>query len=284
MHDDARQALVLGELASYCKQVSVPCFLINSVWQRNDKLNGLAADFTGIYVRDHLSAEELQRLGLQVSVVPDLTLTFEAAPESTGRSGGIVNGNVYAARTLEAWAAVQEAKSPAINYLSIKTLPVIQFGKRFPVYVFKSLARRLKAERYWLSSRLRGLPSQLGENDLGRLRWRYSSRSLHAFLARLGAAEWVVTGRFHCVTLCMLMRTPFIAVASNTHKIEALLQAAGLVNRMSETYRDAVTRGSCQPFSQEEQANLEAFLIRCRLQAGNMFEEIARTAKEGRQQ
>lgn len=34
----------------------------------------------------------------------------------------------------------------------------------------------------------------------------------------------IITGRYHTATICLLTRTPFVAVESNTPKISALLQ------------------------------------------------------------
>lgn len=273
MHDDARQALRLGELAGYCKNHGVPCFLINSVWQRNDRLTELARDFSAIYVRDRLSAQELERAGIMAQVVPDLTLSLDDLPESGPRLGGLVNGSVFAERTWEAW---QAARNTGVEYLSIKAPPILQVGKGFPSYVLKSLARRIKAELKCFASRVAEVPERPGERALTHLRWRHATRTLEGFLRRLGHAEWVVTGRFHCVTLCLLMRTPFVAVASNTHKIESLLQEAGVQPRLAGSFAEALERAPRWPFSPEEKLALEAFLQRSREQAQEMFSQIAR--------
>ncbi|MDG1582589.1 polysaccharide pyruvyl transferase family protein [Pseudomonas sp. GOM6] len=274
MHDDAQQALRLGELAGYCKTHGVPCFLINSVWQRNDRLNELARDFSGIYVRDRLSAQELERAGIIARVVPDLTLSLDELPASGSRSGGLVNGSVFAERTWEGWQAARNAR---VAYLSIKALPPLQLGKGFPAYVIKSMARRIRAELKRLSSLVSAVPDAQSDKALTHLRWRYSARTLHSFLKRLGAAEWVVTGRFHCVTLCLLMRTPFVTVASNTHKIESLLQEAGLQSRLADSYAEALEQAPRWPLSPAERHSLDAFLVRSREQAYEMFRQIAQT-------
>lgn len=272
MHDDARQALRLGELAGYCKAHGVPCFLINSVWQRNDRLSELARDFSGIYVRDRLSALELERAGIVAQVVPDLTLSLDELPQPSARRGGVINGSVYAERTWEAW---QAARSAGVEYLSIKAPPTLQTGKGFPSYVFKSLARRIKAELKQLASRVAAVPDAPSEKALTHLRWRHAARTLWAFLLRLGRSEWVVTGRFHCVTLCLLTRTPFVAVVSNTHKIESLLQEAGLQPRLAESFTEALEKAPRWPFSPDERQALEAFLLRAREQSQEMFRQIA---------
>ena len=44
------------------------------------------------------------------------------------------------------------------------------------------------------------------------------------FIKWLCSKELVITGRYHTVTLCILTRTPFVAIESNTPKITALLK------------------------------------------------------------
>jgi hypothetical protein len=43
------------------------------------------------------------------------------------------------------------------------------------------------------------------------------------FIKQLLEAELVITGRFHAVTMCILTKTPFVAIESNTPKISHLL-------------------------------------------------------------
>jgi polysaccharide pyruvyl transferase WcaK-like protein len=280
LHDDAPQALMLGELASYCRQHGVPCFLINSVWQRNEQLLAHAGDFAGIYLRDEFSQHELAAHGVACKVVPDLTLSYSHQPAAREqRTGYLVSDSVFSTRTLEAWAEVCRANRADISFLSIKNLPIIQAGKGFPDYCIKSVAKLLQAGRALLQSYFMRYPAALPSEQIGMLRWRYSALGLTRFLRRLSTSSGVVTGRFHCVTLCFVTRTPFYAIGSNTHKIQALLLEAGLPGRIQESYGAALAAREEMAFSAADRQHLEAFLLDCQRRAKDMFAEIVERAR-----
>jgi len=284
MHDDAKQALILGELASYCKEHGVPCFLINSVWQNNRKLLAHAADFAGIYLRDEMSQRELLAQGVSAKVVPDLTLSYVYKGAGVpSRDGFLVNDSVFSERTCEAWRETCDVGDASVRFLSIKNIPVIQVGKGFPRYVVKSCARYLQSLKELLLSYFQSYSPVLAPEHLGAFRWRYSQLGLNRFMHRLASARGVITGRFHCVTLCFLARTPFYAIGSNTHKIQSLLMEAGLVGRVYETYGDAIRARSSIDYSASELSALDDFLQACQARARAMFSEIFEVAQARKQ-
>ncbi|WP_417791583.1 polysaccharide pyruvyl transferase family protein [Stutzerimonas xanthomarina] len=276
MHGACEAALNYIRLAIHCRERGVPCFLINSVWQNNTSLVDGAKAFTGIFVRDMHSQAELRQGGIEAKVVPDLTLSYEWPEELQRlRCGYIVNGSVLQGRLDEAWRTVCNSDLRELRYLSIRTLPPLQWGKGFPSYVPRNLVRRYKQCRHLFSSYFRKFPAELDKRGLSRLRWRYAVLSTPAFLQTLSGAEGVITGRFHCVTLCMVTRTPFLALSSNTFKIEGLLAEAGLINRLCASYEEGVARRTDMSFSSTELDALEVFLVSARRRAREMFAAMA---------
>ena len=114
------------------------------------------------------------------------------------------------------------------------------------------------------------------------MRWRYAVLAPRRFLALLRRSQGVITGRFHLVTLCLVTGTPFYAIASNTHKIEALLAQVGLGERLRASYEAAVGDAQCIAFSEAEQAGIESFLQDARRQASEMFAGMAQIARDRR--
>ncbi len=274
MHHDAKQAMRYGQLARYCREQNVPCYLVNSVWQDNQRLAEYAADFSGIYVRDGRSQAELAEIGVQSTVVPDLTLSQEPR-ESQRRQGFIVNGSVLRERMAEAWTVAKAASAQSVRYLSIRTLPPLQFSKGFPGYALRSCWKRLRLLLDILKSRLFDIANPATKKGAGYLRWRYAELSTERFLSVLASSEGVITGRYHCVTLCLLTRTPFLAIASNTHKIEALLDEVDLPSRMVDSYAAGLAARERMAFSGEEIERIDAFLQQSRSRARQMFGAIA---------
>lgn len=283
MHHDAKQAMRYGHLARYCREQGVPCYLVNSVWQDNQRLSEYAADFTGIYVRDGRSQAELAQIGVQPSVVPDLTLSLEPR-EPRRRQGFIINGSVIRERLAEAWAVACMADARAVRYVSIRTLPPLQFSKGFPGYALRSCWKRLRLLLDILKSRLFNPGDPATKKGAGYLRWRYAELSTEDFLNALACSEGVITGRYHCVTLCLLTRTPFFAISSNTHKIEALLDEVGLPARMVDSYAAGMAARGVMAFSDTELGHIEIFLEQARARARQMFEQIADSVATARRE
>lgn len=61
-------------------------------------------------------------------------------------------------------------------------------------------------------------------------------------LNELMNAGKVVTGRFHCLVLCMKYSIPCLAVKSNTHKIQGILKDAGLCEYLVDSDSDIEDR------------------------------------------
>ncbi|MEH6564944.1 MAG: polysaccharide pyruvyl transferase family protein [Halopseudomonas sp.] len=279
MHDDAPAAMMLGRLARHCDELGIPCVLVNSVWQNNQQLIEFARDFSRIYVRDPLSKAELALSGVSSEVVPDLTLTFRPEIPLVPRHGLIVNGSVLKPIQQELWQALDRLPvEQNVRYLSIRTIPALRLGNERRFF-FKSLKANSKMWRHRFSSRLRH-PDASSSKGLGRLRWRYSVQSTAEFLNTISAAEGVVTGRFHMVTLCMITGTPFMALGSNTHKIEGLLEQAGLAGRLCDDYSQGLVRLASSPYSEQERERLQEFLADSLAAARRMFAGIAGLAKE----
>lgn len=281
MHDDAPLALRYGALARYCKEHRVPCFLINSVWQNNDRLNADAPLFTRIFVRDVLSQAALGEIGVSAEVVPDLTLSYQYQGATPARQGLLINGSVLTERLREAWRI--SCANPRLRYVSIRTVAPLQLGKGFDIYLRKNLRKRLKAYRRIAASYLHSYPTDLPGSRIDKLRWRYAVLAPQRFLNLLRRSEGVITGRFHLVTLCLVTGTPFYAIPSNTHKIEALLTQVGLSDRLRLSYENAVSDACVIAFSEREQAHIERLLREASRRAREMFAAMAQVAKSRRE-
>ncbi|MCC2659177.1 MAG: hypothetical protein K0Q76_4285 [Panacagrimonas sp.] len=121
-------------------------------------------------------------------------------------------------------------------------------------------------------------------------RWRPLMRGPvipHAWVRLLGArrflrdvarSEWVLSGRFHAVTLCIATRTPFLAISSNTRKIEALLlDVFGNADRLLPAIPDAEAlraRRATIPFTPQEHEALDAYLRTGTVRTRAMFDRL----------
>jgi polysaccharide pyruvyl transferase WcaK-like protein len=98
------------------------------------------------------------------------------------------------------------------------------------------------------------------------------------FLDKLLTSKLCITGRFHGVCLCLATNTPFIAISSNSWKIEALFEDAGISWRRLVKINDLnrkVIEEKDWHFSEEEKQKISHFLARSHAGAAGMFEAIA---------
>jgi polysaccharide pyruvyl transferase WcaK-like protein len=90
----------------------------------------------------------------------------------------------------------------------------------------------------------------------------------------------VVAARFHGVCLCVKVGVPFLAIASNTAKIEGMLADAGLSDRMLDMAHldiDVIRRRSS--WSQAHEASRVRYVKDAQVRIGAMFDDIAATLR-----
>lgn len=275
LHDDAPAALQLMQAAEHFSARGIPCFLINALWQNNPLLARYLPSLAGCYLRDARSASEVQGYGVGASVVPDLTLTMLVAATGRPRAGLLINGSVLADRQQQ--AVVSASAVPDARYLSVRTFTPLRFAAHHRAYFLPAMRQRWKQWRHRLSSGGSDAGGVLNGKAMGRYRWRHACIGQAELLESLESAEGVVTGRFHMVTLCLLTRTPFFAVPSNSHKIEGLLEQLGMADRIFGDYEDALKSRTRLRFSVEELQRIDTFIDDAVLAAEKMFSEIVET-------
>lgn len=278
IHHNQKQARLLLELAPYCHEHGTPCFLINSLWIANGDLVDMARQLTGIYVRDKQSQRELLSSGIASNVVPDLTLTAEVrANIKSARAGYLINGNVLPDREYEAWNSYANSGCEDLDFISIKALPILQKNKGSTALLIKSIIHRARSK---IDRRIAILNKK--SPTLNHLRWQHSATSLDSFLEKISSSEGVITGRFHCATLCLLTKTPVFAIPSNTPKIEELFSQANIENRIFSNYTEAINKRNEIGFSADEMLNINNFLENTKLEATKMFTNIAESTKKAK--
>lgn len=235
---------ILADVAKMtCDYLEVPAFLINAtLYQNSPRIYNKLRGFEKIYVRDSRSLKELEENGLQGEVVPDLTLSFPNRTLSVDRKGVGATDSVDNQVKLE---IKRTCKQNRWTYCPM-TLEVLNPPK------MKEIVNPLKfakiTRRYIIESRLT-LESQ--------------PESPQSFLSWLNSKEMIVTGRYHTVTLCLLTRTPFVAVESNTPKISSLLidvfgSSRRIVSKVSALTKQDICKFSY--FTPDELQALEVFL------------------------
>ena len=243
------RAAYLPALAPFFRdRLHIPAFLINStIFELSSSAARDLSAFSGIFVRDSGSQVELKRHGIEgAQVVPDLSICAQI-PVSNSRFGIGATDSILPEVT-EKLRAVSEVR-----------------GWHYKPMQYYAYHQRL-LQKLGLRHLMRKIATKPPD--------------IAAFSASRAA---VVTGRFHTATLCIATRTPFVALASNTPKIEWLLDDVFGSRRRLIT-PEQLQEIDITPFmswSAEERTCVEDVILRTKTQSHDMFKQIANAARRG---
>lgn len=260
LHDGRQQGARLLRVVDHPARRDAPVILINTLYQGNPRpwrhwLSRMAL----VVARDSRSARELSALlGRRIEYLPDLSLC-DGFAEVSGTRRGVLLGDSVRLKRRRALARAFRGLDDAAH-LSIKCLPWLQ-----------RLPPRLAPLGSWMAFNLCNGVLALRQPDKV---WPGSENEL---LARLAGAAMHVTGRFHGVALSLLTRTPFLALRSNSWKIESLLLDAGLEpHRLvrPDTLSDRLASDPVPRFTDIENRALESFVDLAGRRSDLLFQRI----------
>lgn len=237
-----------------------PVFLANAIYQENPAdWSRFLEKFRGIWVRDSRSAAELEAAGVRCDgMLPDLTLCDGAISGfEQRRMGTIVGDSVDTSITAGLRKLSQQMNATFLPSLSHLKRP----KGRNP---FSRFLRNSYIARFERSAK----------KEFPQLHLAKTPDEYARYLAR---AELHVTGRFHGVCFSLLSKTPFVALQSNSWKVEALLSDLGL--SASRLIAVADLNEGLSPsdweYSDVELSNIDAALLAARESAAEMFSKIS---------
>ncbi|MBN8630308.1 MAG: polysaccharide pyruvyl transferase family protein [Rhodobacterales bacterium] len=261
LHHGKRRGRWLLEAGARVKARGGRVALINALWQDNPgDWADLAGGFDILACRDGHSAGDLAKAtGREVTCLGDLSMFLPWDVTSAARSGVMVGCSVHGEVTE---ALARFARQGGHDFVPVTT-------------EIKSMPARLTGWRRWLRAR-----STAWRNHRFQARFpetRFLSDDL-GFLTELSRHKLAVTGRFHAVCLAVLSGTPFIAVSSNSWKIEALIKDIGLDPdrlRALSGLTQATLAERDWDYSDTERAAIDASLSRWRETGAVLFDRIA---------
>jgi polysaccharide pyruvyl transferase WcaK-like protein len=262
LHHDRPAGTALLAAGARAKALGIPAALVNAGWEANgpDYL-AAARDFALVAVRDSASAAPLRAAGVACRIVADLSLDGAAPGLAQTRHGVLVGDSVD--------RRVAARLDRLRRQLGARSAPILARAPGL-AGAFRHLrgggAREDLARPLALAAQLRGRAVQLGA----------MAPTPAALLDRLARAELLVSGRFHGCTLALVARTPFVAVPSNTSKIEALVADCGLDPRRvaAALAPESVEQARRAGWSPAERDAVEAYLDRARADAARLFDDV----------
>lgn len=264
LHHGSRHGQALLQVAEHAARRGAAIALVNALYQENPPAwRRWLQKMDLIVARDSWSAAELtQATGRPVPSFGDLSLAegpVDSGVPSGGRDLVVMGDSVY--------RDVTDALARSVrDQTHVRIMPITAAVVARQPH-FGPIRRCIEATR--LSAR--GAMA----------RWRFRGFTLcrdeHQYLRTLGRTRLHITGRFHAVCLSMVTEAPFLAVRSNSWKVEALLDDCGIGTSRLIDVADlaaAVTRPEDFAFTPSERQSIRSALERCQAGAAAMFDEI----------
>lgn len=237
--------LGIGQVAS---SLGIPVALINATIEKNPlAFYETIRSFDLIAVRESLSLRCLSSFRKTVLVTGDISLNNACLHSSLPRSASSGTGSfaftdsVRKDASENLWRLACKTKNPTFPTL----FPSPPIGERLARLLRGSTRKANKYDNFARFPMYRPL----------------ISRSYHSFAKQISESRLLVTGRFHAVCFAIKVGIPFIAVESNTYKIEGMLADAGLECRSL----DSADLSTCTPqqytvFTQSEVSGIAEYL------------------------
>lgn len=265
IHHDRPAGEALLAAGAAARAAGVPSALINASWDANGPAYTRAlADFTLVSARETRSAAQIGAAGLTARVVPDLSL-FGAVSPPAARAGVGFTDSVLRQVALDLETARKRLGGIALP---------IHFNA-------PGLKGDLQNLRDGVAKRDLADPVFLARSIAARLVWRAAETREEAdYMAKVAALALLVTGRFHAATFALAAGTPVLAVESNTHKIGATFEDAGLApwRRIAPADLTPDLLALAARWEPAEERALADFLADGRKATDALFDDLARLA------
>lgn len=267
LHHGSHRGAGLLRVLDVPERRATPVVLLNALYQENPPdWDAPIRALVLVQARDSRSQSVLEGItGGPVPHLPDLTLC-DGQLVNNGDRRGVVLGDSVLPETSRALAELSRRVPGA------RLIPVLKRLKR-------------PKGRTAAGRALRGAYGNLYD---GLARWRYPTLELigdgNAYARALSGSELHITGRFHAICFSILTETPFLALRSNSWKIEALLADFGLSAQRIIALPEAAQAGrapQAYAFTAQELSALRAGLDRAQTDCDAMFARIAQIAGAG---
>lgn len=250
IHHDAMAGAELLKVGLYARSLGKKSILINCTYQNNSPENKrLLEAFDLISVRESWSQKELDKIDVESVLVPDLVFYEWLDNQDVPREGLAFTCSVSRSLTAK---MMSRFKGGSIYLPIISAQLPVQHKSTGSTAVRKSvktpLVKKLKNLFLVLIARC--------------LKWRFKTRrfkTAELYAAEIGKVEFLTVARFHALCFAIMKMTPFLALSSNTFKMEAVLSDIGIAeNRVVNRVKDIQSQAK-SPLSQAERDSIRRY-------------------------
>lgn len=213
-------------------------YLVNATYDSNpETFATLLKSFDGVTVRESRSQRQLKEQGIDSIVLPDLSL-FSESYTSTVRKGYLYGDSVNFRLAWKMHQLFRDKTDFKVNRICYTSNRWAQVNR----YILKGL-RKLDFTKF-------------KTRNLFIARERITTEQYHQEVAH---SNGIITGRYHAICYAINSLTPFLAVSSNSHKVEGLMEDIGLEGRIIASSQLENFEGFT-PLTNEDIEKIETFL------------------------
>ncbi len=263
-HAKPRAARLITVAEHVRHKLHIPTVLINATCQENGpELTAKMKFFTRIYVRENFSLRDLGKAFIPSTVVPDLSFysryDLDTKPSPTGKIGA--TDSVYP-EVSEFLYRISRSR----NYSYLPTLCDIKLKKNgsnlFP-YLAYHAGKKLDFIRYRAGAKLKHK----------KIKRFFYLKSYRQYIQAIASLNFLLAGRFHALCFALKTLTPFIAIPSNSHKMEGLISDIGLDDDRLKKPAE-LEHARFREFSQAEKDKIREYITSAPLKIERMFRQI----------
>lgn len=247
----------------------VPVVFINMLWQDNPpEWDALLKRADLVSVRDTHSQRGLALKDIRSNFCPDFSFSHtwpEALPSQRGNCVAY-GDSIYPEVTKELRKAYELCAGPKIY------LPIRSRKRHESIHRNLTIGQRVDNIRH----KVRGVARSIA--DPGYL----TVEDTDQYLSLLSNARFHITGRYHAACLSVVAGVPFATLASNSIKIEALIDDIGLDRRRLIKSASAEIEAGIREFSEQEISNIEKWRVTAMQKTADLFNDIQRCLLEKR--
>ncbi len=263
-HARPRAARLIAVAEHARRNWRISTILINTTCQENGPgLTDKMKFFTRIYVRESFSQKELEKASIPSRVVPDMSFytRYDLGKKPATREKIGVTDSV----SQEISEYLYEL-SRRRNYLYLPTLSDVKLrgnGANLIPYIIYQAGKRLDYIRFRAGGRLKHK----------KIKRFFYLKNYREYIQTLAGLRFLITGRFHALCFALKTSTPFIAIPSNSFKMESLIHDIGLEKTRIQTTTGLET-AVFTDFSRSEQEKIRHYVASAPAKIEEMFKEI----------
>ena len=259
IHHNQEAGLQLLKISRFAKERNIKSVLINSTFEGNDSSSyTYLKDFDLISVRESLSQKELDKINIKSLLVPDLSFLSSSDILNIDNKSNI---GFTDSVDLEITKTIYKKILNINNYLF---MPILTYHKYKLIFHIRNFLFKISGREFKNSYEYRF----------------FGVYNTYKYKKNISNLRLLVTARYHALCFALQLNIPFLAIESNTFKIQGLLKDIGIDNFRFVKKSDQLnfSKENLEKyfyFSNNELKKIKDYNNLAKIKINNLFDDIS---------